>query len=218
MPANCHVALSATVARVKYSGIPDPLVATSIYGAEMAFRCHEVLSHLIWGAVFERHPKLEVAFTEQGAGWVIGALESMDYSYTGSYMRRDVHKVVRQLPSEYFRRQCWLGASLFSRAEMEARHRIGVDLIQLGMDYPHHEGTFAAGGTIEYLRATLGSAGVPPAEAKRMLGENAVERWHLDGARLRQLADNLGPDLALLLTPPEADLFPRGDVHKPLVA
>jgi hypothetical protein len=88
----------------------------------------------------------------------------------------------------------------------------------LGMDYPHHEGTFAAGGTTEYLRATLGAAGVPPGEAKRLLAENAIERWGFDGDRLRELADRVGPGLELLLTPPETDLFPRGDVHKPLVA
>jgi predicted TIM-barrel fold metal-dependent hydrolase len=144
MPANSHVALSATAPMVRYSGVPHPAVALPLHTGEMMLRCHEVLAHLIWGGVLERHPKLNVAFTEQGSAWVLADLEAWDFSYEGSYMRRDVREVVRQRPSEYFRRQCWLGSSLFSRAEIEARHRIGLDQMLLGMDYPHHEGTFAA--------------------------------------------------------------------------
>lgn len=218
MPLNSHVAISSSMPRTQYSGIPDPAVALPLCSSEMVFRCHQMLTHLIWSGIFERHPGLGVAFTEQGSAWVIAALATMDYSYDGSYLRRGFRDVVRRPPSEYFRRQCWLGSSIFSRAEIEARHQIGLDAMLLGMDYPHHEGTFAAGGTTEYLRATLGAAGVPPAEAKRLLGENALERWGFDGARLRELADRVGPELELLLTPPETDLFPRGDVHKPLVA
>jgi hypothetical protein len=176
-----------------------------------------VLTHLVWSGILERHPGLEVAFTEQGSAWIITALASMDYSYQGSYQRRAVRDVVRHKPSEYFRRQCWLGSSIFSRAEVEARHQIGLDAMCLGMDYPHHEGTFAAGGTTEYLRATLGAAGVPPDEARLLLGGNAITRWGFDHDRLRDLADRFGPSLDLLLTPPDDDLFPRGDVHKPLV-
>ena len=218
MPLNCHVAISSTLPRTNYSGIPDPVLAVPLCSREMVFRCHEVLYHMIWSGILERHPGLGIAFTEQGSGWVIAALESMDYSYHGSYMRRDVHKLVTRPPSEYFTDHCWLGSSLFSKAEIEARHQIGLSAMLLGMDYPHHEGTFAAGGTTEYLRATLGAAAVPPDEAKQLLAGNAIARWGFDEQKLRPLADRIGPSLDHLLTPPETDLFPRGDVHKPLVA
>ncbi|ADP80835.1 amidohydrolase family protein [Pseudofrankia inefficax] len=217
MPLNSHVAISSSLPRTAYQGIPDPVVALPLCSKEMVFRCHEVLTHLVWSGILERHPGLRVAFTEQGSAWVITALASMDYSYQGSYQRRAVRDVVRREPSEYFRRQCWLGSSIFSRAEVEARHQIGLDAMCLGMDYPHHEGTFAAGGTTEYLRATLGAAGVPADEARLLLGGNAIARWGFDHDRLRALADRFGPSLDLLLTPPDGDLFPRGDVHKPLV-
>ncbi len=217
MPLNSHVALSATSPMVMYSGVPHPVLAQPLHTGEMMFRCHEILAHLIWGGVLERHPRLKVAFTEQGSAWTISALESWDFSYEGSYLRRDVREAVPLKPSEYFHRQCWLGSSLFTRAEIEARHEIGIDAMLLGMDYPHHEGTFGS-GTLNYLRATLGSVGVPPDEARKLLGANAIERWGFDGTRLRQLADRFGPELALVLTPPEEDLFPRGDVSKPLAA
>lgn len=218
MPLNSHVAISSSQPRTRYSGIPDPSVSIPLHSREMMFRTHEVLAHLVWSGILERHPNLKVVFTEQGSAWVISTLAALDYSYNGSYLKRDLRAVVKRPPSEYFYRQCWLGSSLFSTAEIEARHQIGIDLMLLGMDYPHHEGTFAAGGTTEYLRATLGAAGVPAAEARQLLGGNAVSRWGFDEAALRPIADRAGPELSLLLTPPERDLFPRGDVHKPLLA
>jgi predicted TIM-barrel fold metal-dependent hydrolase len=217
MPINCHVAISASQPRSRYQGIPDPRVAVSLCGSEMMFRCHEVLTHLIWSGILERHPRLGVVFTEQGSAWVMAALQTMDYSYEGSFLRRDVRSVVPLRPSEYFRRQCWLGSSLFSKAEIDARHQIGLEAMCLGMDYPHHEGTFAFGGTTEYLRATLGAAAVPAEEAKLLLAGNALRRFDFDEAKLRPVGERIGPDLAHILTPPDTDLFPRGDVHKPLV-
>ena len=121
---------------------------------------------MIWGGVLQRHPKLRVVFTEFGSSWVAGALVNMDYTYEGSYLRRDVHSVLPHKPSEYFARQCFLGSSIFSRAEVGARHEIGIDKMMLGMDYPHHEGTWAAGpGTLAYIQATIGACAVPADEA-----------------------------------------------------
>jgi hypothetical protein len=126
--------------------------------------------------------------------------------------------MLRSKPSEYFRRQCFLGSSTFSQAEIAARHLIGLGQMMLGMDYPHHEGTLAAGGTTEYLRATLGAEGVPVDEARMLLGGTAIKVWDFDEAELRAVADRVGPLMDEILTPPTEDLFPRGDVHKPLGA
>ena len=217
MPLNSHIALSATQPMVMYSGIPHPAASNVLHTGEMMLRCHEILNHLIWGGVLERHPKLGVAFTEQGSAWTAATIEQADYTYELSYQRRDIRELVPLKPSEYFRRQCWMGSSLFSRAEVEARHRIGLTQMLLGMDYPHHEGTFQ-GGTTNYLQATLGAAGVPADEAKLLLGGNALARWRFEEAKVRPIAERIGIELSVLLTPPEKDLFPRGDVHKPLAA
>ena len=88
--------------------------------------------------------------------------------------------------------------------------------MMLGMDYPHHEGTFTAAGTLEYLRATLGAAQVPIDEARLMLSGNAAAFWGFDVEALRPVAEEIGPSMQALLIAPENDKFPRGDVHKPL--
>jgi predicted TIM-barrel fold metal-dependent hydrolase len=197
--------------------LPHPAVWYPLSLAQGLFYTHQLLAHLIWGGVLERHPKLQFVMTEQGSGWVVGELEGMDYSYEGSYLRRDIRGVIRLKPSEYFARQCYLGSSLFSRAEIVARHAIGVDKMALGMDYPHHEGTWAAGpGTVSYLRATLGAVGVPVDEARQLLGETAATLWRFDVSALAQTVDRIGPSLREVLTPPPNDEFPRGDVNKPL--
>jgi predicted TIM-barrel fold metal-dependent hydrolase len=220
MPLNSHIALSSTTVHpIMYplSSVPSAACAAPLVAAGAVFFCHQILNHMIWGGVLEKHPDMKVVFTEQGSGWVLGALEGMDYSYNGSYLRRDTHDVVRHRPSEYFERQCFLGSSLFSQAEVEARHEIGLSKMALGMDYPHHEGTWAAGpGTVQYLRATLGAAKVPANEARMLLSENAAKVWNVDIDALGPIAARIGPSLQEILTPPNTDEYPRGDVHMPL--
>lgn len=215
MPANIHVISSSTTPVLPYSGIPHPALSIPINHAVRVFRLHEILNHLIWGAVLERHPRLKVCFTESGSGWVIGALKEMDYSYDGSYLRSDVRDVLKRRPSQYFADQIYLGSSIFSRAEVGARNEIGVNNMCLGMDYPHHEGT-VKDGTLSYLRATVGASHVPKDEARKILGENLIALWGLDKERLSGIAAKVGPSLDEILTPPTEDLFPLGDVHKPL--
>jgi predicted TIM-barrel fold metal-dependent hydrolase len=219
MPANSHAAISGIVEyNPKMAGFPNAAVAVALYSSGLAFFSHQILNHVIWGGVLERHPKLQIVFTEQGTGWVIEACAQMDYSWGGSFLRRDVREVVPLAPSEYFNRQCHMGSSLFSKAEAEAREAVGVDKITIGLDYPHHEGTWGNGvaSHIAYMKATLGAAHVPPEDARLMMGENAIKLWGFDRAALQLIVDEIGPSLTEILTPPTTDEFPRGDVHKPL--
>jgi hypothetical protein len=89
--------------------------------------------------------------------------------------------------------------------------------MMLGMDYPHHEGTWGAGpGTSSYLQATLGAAGVPIGEAEILLSRTAIEVYGFDAAALASVAGRIGPKMTDILTPPIEDKYPRGDVKKPI--
>ena len=59
-----------------------------------------------------------------------------------------------------------------------------------GSDYPHPEGTWPNTG--QYLKDTFG--GFPRKMGRKILGDNAVEFYGLDRARLQQVADEIGPD------------------------
>ncbi|HSY16483.1 MAG TPA: amidohydrolase family protein [Jatrophihabitantaceae bacterium] len=215
MVVNSHAVISSTSNQpVRTSGIPHPALNTRLFSQEAVFFCRNIMTHLIWGGVMERHPEIRFVFTEQGTGWVIGHLESMDYSYEGSYGRTDVRDVIRHKPSEYFARQCYMGSSLFSQNEVAVRHLVGIEHMMIGMDYPHHEGT-VLGGTQNYLRATLGAEQVPVDEARLLLAETAGRVFGFDLPALAPIADELNVTSESILTPPEIDLFPRGDVHRP---
>jgi predicted TIM-barrel fold metal-dependent hydrolase len=219
MPLNSHAGSSSITKRYVATpkvDLPPEFNAYPFHTQTTLFYCHQILNHLIWGGVLERHPDMKVVFTEQGSGWVPGTLINMDYTYDGSYLRRDVHEFVRHMPSEYFARQCSLGSSLFSRAEVEARHVIGIDKMALGSDYPHHEGAWAGPGPTAYLRATLGAASVPVNDARMILGENAAAVWGFDLDALGVIASRIGPLFEEILTPPTTNEFPRGDVNKPM--
>jgi predicted TIM-barrel fold metal-dependent hydrolase len=214
---NTHVAISATSGRWVGTNAPPPHPAclAPLFRGVVVFYCQQIVDHLVWGGVFERHPRLNVVFTEQGSAWFAGKMIEMDHSWGGSYLRRDVREIVKRPPSEYFARQCHIGSSLLSAAEVGYRDAIGVDKMMVGVDYPHHEGTWN-GGTINYLQACFGPNDVPEDEARRMLGETAAGVFGFDVAALAPVVDRVGPTPEQILTPPTEDLFPRGDVHKPL--
>ena len=98
-------------------------------------------------------------------------------------------------------------------------HKIGVDQVTLGMDYPHPEGTWGMGlndaGHIEYLNATVGAAKVPAEDARKILGEKAVRLWGFDRAKLQPVVEAHGKTMTEILKVPDVDNFPRGDVGKP---
>ena len=81
--------------------------------------------------------------------------------------------------------------------------------MMMGMDYPHHEGTYGGGyGTREYLRATFGAEQVPEDEARRMLGETAAKVFGFNVDNVSAAAEKIGPLPSEVLTPPETDLYP----------
>jgi predicted TIM-barrel fold metal-dependent hydrolase len=212
--ANIHGGMSGVRPADRFDGdLPHPALGYPIMTTVPMAR--ELLNHLVFGGVFERHPTLQVVFTECGSGWIIGNLRQMDYTYGGSYLSSEIHEAMPLKPSEYFERQCHIGSSVFSRAEVEARHELGVDKMMIGIDYPHHEGAWN-GGTLDYLQATFGVSEVPEQEAKSMLGENAVRVYDFDETKLQRVAERSGLAISDVLSKPVENKFPRGDVNKPL--
>jgi predicted TIM-barrel fold metal-dependent hydrolase len=96
-------------------------------------------------------------------------------------------------PSEYFRRNCGIGASCVPRSDLDMRQAIGTELIMWGSDFPHPEGTWP--NTAEYFRTTF--AAFPEDDGRKILGDNAVRFYGLDRDRLQQVADEIGPDTSL---------------------
>src|SRR5262249_51240046 len=109
--------------------------------------------------------------------------------------------------------------SFMHKAEVDIRDEIGVESICFGRDYPHPEGTWPNTG--EWLPDLFG--GVAADEVRLMLGENAIRVLGLDRARLRTIAERVGPTVEQItgrgpgLDPRLAEIFnARGGYLKPV--
>jgi predicted TIM-barrel fold metal-dependent hydrolase len=173
--------------------------------SEITWFSNRVLAHLIFGGVFERYPRLKVAFTEQGSAWVPRELAKLDQfvhvmpldGTSQHFFGKDMIQGLSMLPSEYFARNCFLGSSPLRPAECAMRHQIGVANIMWGADYPHAEGSFPY--TLEALRLTF--ADVPEDEVRVMLADNAARFYGFDLAALAPLAARCGPRVADVARP-----------------
>ena len=173
--------------------------STIIFLAEVGWFSHRALTFFILGGVLERHPELRLVMSEQGAGWVPDHLAVLDrYAGYGDLVRDPLGAGhLSQRPSEYFARQCYVGASFLAPPELAQLDRIGVDRILWGSDYPHREGTWPY--SRESLRFTF--AGVAPDVVRRMVGTNAAELYGFDLDALASIAVKACPTVADVAVP-----------------
>jgi predicted TIM-barrel fold metal-dependent hydrolase len=148
---------------------------------------------LLWSGVFERHPGLRYAVTECGAFWAADLLWTMDTAYDREHASKklgdQLTATLPRRPSHYFDRNCGIGASNTRRRELARRHEIGVGNLMWGNDFPHPEGTWPH--TRKWLRDAFWD--IPVDDTAAILGENAATFYGFDAARLRPLADRIGP-------------------------
>ena len=78
------------------------------------------------------------------------------------------------------------------RKEGEDRHRIGLDKLMWGTDYPHLEGTWP--NTMKVLRETF--ADYPEDEIRVLLGGNAASVYGFDLEKLAPIVDEIGLELS----------------------
>ena len=100
-------------------------------------------------------------------------------------------------PSEYWARQCHVGASFIRRSEVPCRDRVGVDRIMWGSDYPHKESSFP----FSHEAIQLSFQGVPRDEVAAMLGANAARVYGFDLDALRPSRQEFGPRVAIVDEP-----------------
>ncbi len=147
-------------------------------------------AQLMVTGVLDRHPKLKIVMTECRADWVPATIAAMDREFAAGTLS------MKMKPSEYWRRHFFVTPSSPRKYEVAMRHEIGVTQLMFGTDYPHPEGTWP--NTHDWIRTTFD--GVPEAEARLILGENAVNCYNLDRAHLEGIAARIGPSAAQLLS------------------
>jgi predicted TIM-barrel fold metal-dependent hydrolase len=190
-----------------HSGGGDrPLGHEAVHGyALIAMETHWLSRRTVWqlifGGVFDRHPGLRLVLAEQRANWVTETVRDLDsvaapdleYRMRGSGAPAgyvfDERAPLNKMPSEYWDANCFVGGSFLAPFEAARYADPGMQNVLWGSDYPHTEGTWPV--TWYTLRNTF--AGIPEPVVRRTLGELATGVYHQDPARMREIADRIGP-------------------------
>jgi len=144
-------------------------------GADTAFYQNVVLGDVIRAGfvslfqygVFDLFPELRIVVLEVGAGWVGPLLDRMDAAYA-SPLGRSVP--LKEEPSRYFRRQCWVSADPDERALAGVIPFVGADRFFWASDFPHADHAPDYLDNLEQLVALL------PEDARPgFLGRNVLE-------------------------------------------
>jgi predicted TIM-barrel fold metal-dependent hydrolase len=186
------------------SGIPNygnhPSTIT-IFVLETGFFANRALWHLTMSGVFERFPGLKFVMTEQGASWLPPTLARMDDIHDSMVRGRigelPANAVLPHRPSDYFKRNCFLGASFPSPGEVATFRDIGLDKVMWGSDYPHNEACSPL--SRESLRHSF--AGWAEEDLRKVLSENQAAVYGFDLDKLQVIADRIGPTVDELATP-----------------
>jgi predicted TIM-barrel fold metal-dependent hydrolase len=132
----------------------------------------QVMSTILFSGILERFPALKIVSSESGLGWVPYLLETADHQWERQKLWREGMSI---RPSEYFHRQCYVNF-WYEKTGIENRHHIGVDNIMWESDFPHP--TCSWPNSQDFIERSLG--GVPAAERRKILVENAVRVFNLE--------------------------------------
>ena len=137
-------------------------VAIALFGMNSQFTTVD----LLFSPVFYKFPRLRVALSEGGIGWIPYVLERMDYTWERHRWYTGVNTEVR--PSDLFRDHIF-GCFISDLAGIETRKLIGVPNIMFEGDYPHSDSNYPASrkNLAEVLRD------VPDADARAIAEDNA---------------------------------------------
>lgn len=182
IPLSMHVATGRAALSV------DPAQQSTQRVSESAFYLQDhfvrkSLGEMIFGGVFERHPKLRVGSIEHEVSWIPFFLFQMDYCYTDRPVRGDWTRFANgALPSSFFHRNCFVSFQE-DTVGLRVRDVVGVENLLWGSDYPHTESTFPRSRQItsEVLKD------VPEPEQLRMLRDNTARLYDFDLGALAKL-------------------------------
>jgi uncharacterized protein len=97
---------------------------------------------LMQAKVFERFPKLRVAFLESGGGWIVPLLERLERHYDQEVDAWKDNGKIAARPREYFDTNCWISFEPVEKSLGLVADYIGPNKILWATDYPHSDGFF----------------------------------------------------------------------------
>lgn len=127
---------------------------------------------LMFSPVFHRHPRLQVALSEGGIGWVPWLLERVDHIWERHRHYNDIDFDTR--PSDLFHQNIW-SCFIDDFHGITLRDSIGIDRIMWESDYPHADSNFPHSREAAAKHFT----NVSDADTRKMVELNARRLFHL---------------------------------------
>lgn len=130
-------------------------------------------SLLMFSGILERHPNLKIVFCEGGFGWVPWTLQDADRIY--QVYETEMRPKLKELPSYYFKRQCYSAIMSDDVGLKLARDYDMTDNLLWSCDYPHGESVFGESRReVKKIFDVLGDE-----KGKDVVGRNAEKLWNL---------------------------------------
>jgi predicted TIM-barrel fold metal-dependent hydrolase len=123
----------------------------------------------LWSGVPLRFPRLNIAMSEGGIGWVPMLIDRVDYVLEHSASGQESVGWPSDIPPSEILRRNFFFCTIDDPKVMELRHHIGVDHIMLESDYPHADSTWP--DTQGYMEKNLGH--LPDDELRMIAAGNA---------------------------------------------
>lgn len=161
----------------------DPRAVGGNGGAIINYACHsmettiEPLVQMIASGVFERHPNLYAGLVESGIGFVPWLIETLDHAHKAHHFWVRPH--LKELPSLYFRRNCFATFQDDAAGLKMAEPYHLTDNFLWANDYPHHEGSWPH--SAQTIERTMGH--LSDESRAKILGGNAARLFKLDPAK-----------------------------------
>jgi predicted TIM-barrel fold metal-dependent hydrolase len=135
------------------------------------------MSAMLVGGVLERFPAMRVGFLEGNCGWLPWWLHRLDDQWK-KYGGGEQIKL-SLVPSEIFRRQCFIGTDVDEDLLKVVVDEIGDDNIVMSVDYPHADGPFPNG-----LKTFLELPGVSKEAKRKIMWGNCLKLYGFKESQL----------------------------------
>jgi len=150
----------------------DNFFKTHVLGRPM--NCTPALIALVLGGVFEKFPKLKVAFFECSAEFPLYWMHRMDDDYEWARDFAHLTGGLKMPPSEYVRRNCYFTCETDEKDLARPIEEVGEDHILMATDYPHFDSEYP--NTVSGIRERRD---ITAKQKDKILGENAARLLNL---------------------------------------
>jgi predicted TIM-barrel fold metal-dependent hydrolase len=138
---------------------------------------------LVWSPVLRRFPRIKIALSEGGVGWLPYFLDKLDLVYRkqSGWTHQDYGSA---LPSDVFRERI-ITCFLDDRVTPDVAARAGTELMMWECDYPHSDSDWPESPEV----ALAALAGLDDATINRLTHENALRELRFDPFASRPRAE-----------------------------